>query len=91
MTGFTPVPGTLGTLTALENTSLLILSGAQEDELADDETLAVYDPQLFRYTMLDGTRSISIGRKASSGSPTPTATRHVRADGIVHSAGPRSR
>jgi RHS repeat-associated protein len=54
--GFPARPGTLGRLEALANSSLLIVSGGQEDELVDDSTLNTYDPQLYRYTASDGTQ-----------------------------------
>ena len=56
VTGFVPRPGTLGQLQALTNNSLPTLNGGVEDELVDDTTLNTYDPQLYRYTAVDGTQ-----------------------------------
>ena len=56
VTGFQPRVGTLGKLEALGNNSLLIVSGGAEDELVDDYSLDTYNPQLYRYTTLDGTQ-----------------------------------
>jgi RHS repeat-associated protein len=56
VTGFTPRPGATGRLEALADPNLAILNAGVEDELVHDGNLATYDPQLFRYTMLDGTQ-----------------------------------
>lgn len=52
--GFAPRPGTLGTLEALANGNLLIVNAGAADELVDDVTFNTYDPQLYRYTTVDG-------------------------------------
>ncbi len=54
--GFAPRPGTLGTLEALANPNLAIVNGSPEDEIVDDTTFNTYDPQLYRYTAVDGTQ-----------------------------------
>ncbi|MCC7114261.1 MAG: PASTA domain-containing protein [Burkholderiales bacterium] len=54
--GFDPRPGALGTLEALANPDLLVVNGGAEDELVDDSTLDTYQPKLWRYTTVDGTK-----------------------------------
>jgi RHS repeat-associated protein len=56
ITGYIPRPGTLGKLEALVNNSMLIVSSGDEVELVDDSSFATYSPQLYRYTMVDGTQ-----------------------------------
>jgi len=56
--GFVPRPGTLGTLEALENGSLLVAPGGAEVELWDDGTFRTYDPQRFRYTTPTGQKIV---------------------------------
>ncbi len=56
VTNYQARTGTLGTLQALTNNSVLILNGASEVELVDDTTLNAYSPALYRYTMVDGTQ-----------------------------------
>lgn len=56
VTNYQARTGTLGTLQALANNSVLILNGASEVELVDDTTLNAYSPALYRYTMVDGTQ-----------------------------------
>ncbi|MBK7333900.1 MAG: RHS repeat protein [Betaproteobacteria bacterium] len=56
VTGFEPRPGALGTLEALANPDLLIVNGGAEEELVDDSTLETYQPKVYRYTTVDGTK-----------------------------------
>ncbi|MEO8344112.1 MAG: RHS repeat-associated core domain-containing protein [Betaproteobacteria bacterium] len=56
VTGYIARPGTLGTLQMLDNPNLLILNGGLEEELVDDVTLNTFDPKLFLYTTLEGSK-----------------------------------
>src|SRR5262249_15368188 len=88
VTGFAPRAGTLGRLQSLENTGLLIVGAGAEDALVDDGTLELYDPQLFRYTAVDGTQ-IDVHRKDGVQKITDPNGNSVTfgPDGIVHSTG----
>ncbi|MEW6269719.1 MAG: PASTA domain-containing protein [Thermodesulfobacteriota bacterium] len=88
VTGFTPRPGTLGTLEALVGGDLLILAAGAQDELVDENTLDTYDPQLFRYTSVDGTQ-IEIHRRDGVRKVTERNGNVLTfgPNGIVHSAG----
>ncbi|MBI3249129.1 MAG: VCBS repeat-containing protein [Deltaproteobacteria bacterium] len=86
--GFTPRPGTLGTLEALANGNLAILNAGLEDELVDDITFNTYNPQLFRYTTVDGTQieiHCTEGVKKVTDRNGNTLT--FGPNGIIHSAG----
>ena len=89
VTGFAPRQGTQGTLEGLDNPDLLLVNAGFEDELVDDGTLELYDPKLFRYTTLDGTK-IEIHR--SDGVRKITDRNGIAItfgpSGITHSAGP---
>ncbi|MBK8741484.1 MAG: VCBS repeat-containing protein [Betaproteobacteria bacterium] len=86
--GFIARSGTMGKLVALVNNDLLILGGGAEDELVDDSTLNTYDPQLYRYTGVDGVQieiHKSEGVKKITDLDGNTLT--IGAGGIVHSGG----
>ena len=86
--GFAPRPGTLGTLAALANPGLAVLTGSTEDELVDDLTFATYDPKLYRYTAADGTQveiSTTAGVQKITDRNGNTLT--FGPGGITHSAG----
>lgn len=88
VTGYVARAGTLGTLQALGNKDLLIVSGGSEDELVDDSTLDTYDPALYRYTSPDGVqyeihKSEGVKKLIDRNGNTLT----FNANGIVHSAG----
>jgi RHS repeat-associated protein len=88
VTGYAPRPGTVGRLEALANPNLVILNAGLEDELVDDQTLNTYDPQLFRYTLPDGT-AIEIHRSQGVQKITdPNGnTLTFQPGGIIHSSG----
>ena len=88
VTNYRPRAGTLGTLQALTNNSLLILNGASEVELVDDNTLNAYSPALYRYTMIDGTQ-IEIGPRIGVKKVTDRNGNAVTfgTNGILHSDG----
>ena len=88
VTGFTARPGTVGKLEALANNGLLIVNAGQGDELVDDGTLGTYDPQLFRYTSVDGTEFVvHRANGLQSLKDTNGNTLTFGPDGIAHSAG----
>ena len=88
VTGYVARPGTLGKLQVLGNTSLLILNGGLEDELVDDITLNTYNPQLFRYTTLDGTQiEIDRGEGVKKITDSNGNSLTFGANGIIHSTG----
>jgi YD repeat-containing protein len=86
--GFTPRAGTLGKLEALAESSLAILNAGALDELVDINTLNTYNPQLYRYTSLDGTEFVihkTNGVQSIKELNGNTLT--FGPNGIIHSAG----
>ncbi|MBY0276502.1 FG-GAP-like repeat-containing protein [Candidatus Binatia bacterium] len=86
--GFTPRPGTLGTLESLDNTSLLVVPGGAEVELWDDTTFQTYAPRRFRYTSPTG-QKIVIDRLGGVESVTDPNGNGLTFDafGITHTSG----
>ncbi len=89
VTGFAPRPGTQGKLEGLDNPDLFVVNAGFDDALVDDGTLEPYDPKLFRYTTLDGTR-IEIHRVEGVKKVTDRNGNAITygPNGILHSAGP---
>ncbi len=89
VTGFAPRPGTQGKLEGLDNPDLFVVNAGFDEALVDDGTLEPYDPKLFRYTTLDGTR-IEIHRIEGVRKVTDRNGNAITygPNGILHSAGP---
>ncbi|MCE7980699.1 MAG: tandem-95 repeat protein [Caldilinea sp. CFX5] len=87
--GYTPRPGTLGTLAAEGNPPLVILDGQPGPvDLLDEADLTLFDPQLYRYTAPDGTiYRIDKAAGLQSIECTTGATLTFGPNGIVHSTG----
>lgn len=86
--GFTPRGGTVGKLEALAESSLAILNAGALDELVDINTLNTYNPQLYRYTSLDGTEFVVHKTNGvQSVKETNGNTLTFGPNGIIHSAG----
>ena len=86
--GFVPLPGTRGSLEALDGSGLLILDPQPGPvQLIDDSTFDEYDPQRFRYTTPDGTQ-IVLSREGVETMRDPNGnTLTITPAGIVHSTG----
>jgi RHS repeat-associated protein len=88
VTGFTPRAGTVGKLETLAENSLAILNAGVLDELVDINTLNTYNPQLYRYTSLDGTEFVVHKTNGvQSIKETNGNTLTFGPNGIIHSAG----
>ena len=86
--GFTPRAGTVGKLEALADNSLIIVNAGALDELVEFGTLNTYNPQLYRYTSLDGTEFVVHRTNGvQSIKETNGNTLTFGANGIIHSAG----
>ena len=86
--GFTPRAGTLGKLEALADNSLAILNAGALDELVEFGSLNTYNPQLYRYTSVDGTEFVVHKTNGvQSIKETNGNTLTFGANGIIHSAG----
>ncbi len=86
---FQPRPGTVGTLTTLDNTNLIITDPQPgEVTLLDDTTFNTFDPKTFRYTDPQGTtidvhRTLGVQRLEDRNGNTLT----FGPNGITHSSG----
>ena len=86
---YAPRAGTVGTLTSLNNTNLIIADSQPGPiTLLDDTTLNTFDPTLFRYTAIDGTQ-IEIDRNAGVQKVTDNNGNYVTfgPSGIISSSG----
>ena len=87
--GYTPRPGTRGTLTPVGNPSLII-EGAQPGsvDLLDVDDVSIYDPHTFVYTALDGTTFVvDKTARVQSAHDRNGNTLTFGPGGIVHSSG----